>query len=167
MRIRQGPPVPTPRNISRDDLRALCNFPAWLVASVTQASAAARISLRVIDSRPEQRAESNQCDLCERITQEEGLRVHAIAERLKECSLERWLQDSSRLCIPHCRKLVDHLPEELQGALDLAARAHGDQLRSRLILLSHSTMSDSRGHAGILGRVAEYLVAQRGLRNNS
>jgi hypothetical protein len=154
------------RNISGDDLRALCNFHAWSVASVTQASAAARIFLQMLDSRAEQRVESNRSDLCERITEEERSRVHEIAERLKESGLKRWLQDSSRLCIPHSRKLADHLPEMPRGALNLAARAHRDPFRSRLIVLSRSTTSDSRAHADILGRVAEYLVAQRGLKYN-
>lgn len=155
------------RSLNSDETRALCTIHTWLVASGTQASAAAEVFLHILDDRVRERPNARHCDLCARIAREEHRRIEELVEKMHHCSLQQSLHDSGRLCIPHGRKILDHIPKELQGAVDLAIKTHADRLREKLTALSHSSKLGTPIRAGILGRVAEYLVAQRGLGNDA
>lgn len=119
--------------------------------------------LCILDDRLQEHPNARHCDLCARIAREEEKRVEDFVEKLQHCTLQQCLQDSGRLCIPHGRKILDHIPKELKGTVDLAIKAHANRLREKLTALSRRSELGTPIHAGILGRVAEYLVAQRGL----
>ena len=67
------------------------------------------------------------------------------------------------LCIPHAAKLRRQLPPILASRLDAMVQNYQQQLKEELNQLRNEPSSNRSGW-GTLGRVAEFLVSQRGLR---
>lgn len=73
------------------------------------------------------------------------------------------LRERGGLCIPHARKLFDLVPNGLRDEIILAIQRQAVELRRELVTLSRNAKAGKPTHAGLLGRAAEYLVANRGL----
>jgi hypothetical protein len=151
------------QNRSESETHRLCNFHAWGLAAVQDAPAAAQAFIGIL-SEPELNANGNQaCDVCKEVTAEEDLRIRELATCLHRPTVADWLRNEAFLCIPHATKLRLHVPPALTARIDTIVQNCREHLKEELDQLRHEVGTDRNGW-GALGRVAEFLVSQRGLR---
>ncbi len=143
--------------------RSLCNFHTWLVAKVAEAGVAADVLLRMLEHALKDDSTGADCSLCAWIVQEEDRELGEFAQDLNKPEYLRRLRERGGLCIPHARKLFDLVPNGLRGEITLALQRQATELRRELVTLSRNAKAGIATHAGLLGRAAEYLVANRGL----
>lgn len=149
--------------LDRLEVDCLCGFHVWMVAKTTEAGTAARIFLRQMEGAAQDESVKNTCGFCTRISEEERARLKEFAEDLNRPEFRQWLRQRGELCLPHARKLLDMVPKRLHDEILTAVRKHGSELRRKLSDLLRDRAADLPIRGGVLGRVAEYLVAQRGL----
>jgi len=148
---------------SESETHRLCNFHAWGLAAVQDAPAAAEAFIRIL-SEPELNADGSQaCDVCKEVTAEEDLRVRELATCLHRPAVADWLRTEAVLCIPHATKLRRQVPLTLASRIDTIVQNCREHLKEELGQLRNEPSLDRSGW-GALGRVAEFLVSQRGLR---
>jgi hypothetical protein len=148
---------------SDSETHRLCNFHAWGLAAVQDAPAAAQAFIGIL-SQPELNVNGTQaCDLCNEVTAEEDLRIRELATCLHRPAVADWLRQEAVLCIPHAAKLRHQVPLALASRIDAVVQYHRQQLKEELDQLRREPGMDRNGW-GALGRTAELLVSQRGLR---
>jgi hypothetical protein len=91
------------------------------------------------------------------------LRIREFATCLHRPSVADWLKTEAVLCIPHATKLRRQVPPVLASRIDTIVQNCRRQLKEELDQLRNEPSSDRSGW-GALGRAAEFLVSQRGLR---
>lgn len=144
-----------------DQVFVLCNFHAWGIAAVRQAEDAAKIFLSLIDSPFDH--ENRRCSICLRLEQEETFRVRELIAKLSSRSVAGWLSKHGVLCIPHGLRLRAEAPESVRDLVNAVVSRTSREMRAALTSLIAEAAQGSTGHSGLLGRAAEYLVAQRGI----
>jgi hypothetical protein len=148
---------------SESETHRLCNFHAWGLAAVQDAPAAAEAFIGIL-SEPALNANGNQaCDVCKEVAAEEDLRIRELATCLHRPAVADWLRKEAVLCIPHAVRLRRQVPLTLASRIDIIVENYRDQLKQELSRLRGESGMDRSGW-GALGRVAEFLVSQRGLR---
>lgn len=148
---------------SESETHRLCNFHAWGLAAVQDAPVAAEAFIRIL-GEPELNANGNQaCDVCKEVMGEEDLRVRELATCLHRPVVADWLRTEAVLCIPHATKLRRLVPIILASRIDAIVQKYRLQLKQELDQLCNEPDSGRNGW-GALGRAAEFLVSQRGLR---
>jgi hypothetical protein len=151
------------QNRSESETHRLCNFHAWGPAAVQDAPAAAQAFIGIL-SQPELNANGTQaCDVCNEVTAEEDLRIRELATCLHRPAVADWLRQEAVLCIPHATKLRRQVPLALVSRIDAVVQNYRHQLEEELDQLRSEPGMDRNGW-GALGRAAEFLVSQRGLR---
>jgi hypothetical protein len=149
------------RNLSGVTARHLCSYHLWSVAAASEVKAAAEIFLELLEnSNP---GESHACDLCKRVADEERIRVEEFSGYLRRPEFEKWLREYGALCLPHSRKLSAIVPQDLQKDIHRAVERHSEGLKQKLTAVLNLAREGKPFHAGVLGRAAEFLAAQRGL----
>jgi hypothetical protein len=141
----------------------VCSFHTWMIAKMAEAEGAAALYLRLLDRDGPDDSEGDRCDVCAHIRREETTRLKEFVGRLARPEVLEWLQQRGTLCIPHAQSLLAYLPESLQNEVLLALKKRRAELRKKLVELLRDARGKRPVHGGVLGRVAEYLVAQRGL----
>jgi hypothetical protein len=148
---------------SEPETHRLCNFHAWGLAAVQDAPAAAQAFIGIL-SQPELNANGTQaCDVCSEVTAEEDLRIRELTTCLHRPAVADWLRQEAVLCIPHATKLRPQVPLALAPRIDSIVQNCRQQLKEELGRLRKEPGMDRSGW-GALGRAAEFLVSQRGLR---
>jgi hypothetical protein len=148
---------------SESETHHLCNFHAWGLAAVQDALAAAQAFIGIL-SEPELNPNGSQaCDVCKEVSTEEDLRIRELATCLHRPAVADWLRKEAVLCIPHATKLRRQVPLALASRIDTIVQNCREQLKEELDQLRNELGVDRSGW-GALGRVAEFLVSQRGLR---
>lgn len=148
---------------SESETHRLCNFHTWGLAAVQDAPAAAQAFIGIL-SEPEPIANGKQaCDVCNEVGAEEDLRIRELATCLHRAEVADWLRTEAVLCIPHATKLRSQVPPILAARIDAVVQNCRRQLKEDLDRLRNEPGMDRNGW-GALGRVAEFLVSQRGLR---
>ena len=148
---------------SAKDIRRLCNFHAWGVAAVQDAQAAAEIFLTLVNENGSMADQGTDCDVCRKVIDEEDRRIRELVTLLGKPEIVRWLRMEAIFCIPHAIKLRQKAPLMLTARIDMIIRDYREQLKDDLIQLRNEPSPDRSGW-GALGRAAEFLVSQRGLR---
>ncbi len=149
---------------SAREIHHLCNFHAWAVAAVQDAQAAAEIFLGLVnhnDGAIEDKPVA--CDVCQKVLAEEELRIREMVTLLGKPDIVSWLRMEAVFCIPHALKLRQKVPIMLTARIDSIIRNYREQLKEELLKLRSDPGPDRSGW-GALGRTAEFLVGQRGLR---
>lgn len=153
------------KRLKPEECRRFCNTHGWVVANSAPGASVAAIFLRAIVN-PSWRAASplsTECDLCKKMEEEKERRFQEIAEQLREPKLRSWMHDYGMLCSRHGPEVMTKVPEALQKTIqDLIDRNSGEiveALEDYLQRIKHGV----QGGGGILGRAAEFLVAQRGI----
>ncbi|MGH9687070.1 MAG: hypothetical protein ACRD5K_08280 [Candidatus Acidiferrales bacterium] len=104
-----------------------------------------------------------ECDLCNRMHKEKERRLVEIAQQLQQPRLRSWLHDNGMLCSRHGHEVMARLPEPLQKSIqELITRNSGDMVELLEDFLQRVKQGSHSG-GGVLGRAAEFLVAQRGI----
>jgi hypothetical protein len=149
------------RSLNADMAKHLCSYHLWSVAAVTEVTGAAEVFLRLLeDSSP---GESHACDLCKRVADEERKRVEEFSGFLGRPDFQEWLEAHGALCLPHSKQLSAFVSRDLQKDLRRAVQRHSEDLKHKLTKLLRDAKEGKSVRAGVLGRVAEFLMAQRGL----
>lgn len=148
---------------SESETHRLCNFHTWGLAAVQDAPAAAQAFIGML-SEPESIANGTQaCDVCNEVKAEEDLRIREMATCLHRPDVADWLRTEAVLCIPHATKLRREVPPILASRIDAVVQNCRRQLMEDLDQLRNEPDMDRAGW-GALGKAAEFLVSQRGLR---
>lgn len=153
------------RRLAPDDCRRFCNTHAWLAANGAPAEAIAMIFLKAIANSEWKPASPmpEECDLCNKMHEEKERRLEQIAARLREPRSRSWLHDYGMLCSRHGREIAARLPQDAQeGVRKLLAR-NTDEIVEILEDFLDQVRKGSHAGGGVLGRAAEFLVAQRGI----
>lgn len=103
-----------------------------------------------------------ECSICLRLEQEETFRIQELAAYLSSSSVAGWVSKQGVLCHPHGWKLRGKAPASARDLIDAVIGRTRQGMRSALDRLIREGGHGSTGQNGILGRAAEYLVAQRG-----
>jgi hypothetical protein len=148
---------------SAKDIRCLCNFHAWGVAAVQDAQAAAEVFLNLVNENGSIVDRRADCDVCRKVIDEEDRRIRELVTLLGKPDIMRWLRTEAVFCIPHALKLRQKVPLTLTARIDIAIERYREQLKAELLQLRNDPSPDRSGY-GALGRTAEFLVSQRGLR---
>ncbi len=150
------------QNHAEDTFSHVCNFHVWGLAAVQDAHSAAKVFLKLIDQAPFSN-EIGQCEICKRIAEEENLRIREFVSCLQRFEVSHWLRTNAVLCIPHALKLRKKVPFILAPRIDTIIGNCRRQLAQELVQLRDEPGPDHTGW-GVVGRAAEFLVAQRGIR---
>ncbi len=146
-------------------LHHLCNFHVWGLAAVQEAPDAARIFLKLVDEAAPLSNGTSACDICNEVLKEEDLRIREFLSCLHRAEVTEWLRTSGNLCIPHGLKLRPGLPPAFIPRIDSMMEACRKQLSADLAQLRDEWLPESnRIGWGAVGRAAEFLASQRGLR---
>jgi hypothetical protein len=153
------------KHLMPDDCRRFCNAHAWVAANSAPAKAVATIFLEAI-ANPEWRPAApvpGQCDLCMKINEEKEVRLREIAEQLRQPRLRSWLHDYGILCSRHGREVMAKAPEDLQRNIQELMARNSREMAETLEGFLQRVETGSHVGGGVLGRAAEFLVAQRGI----
>lgn len=144
-------------------MHRLCNFHAWGLAAVQSAPVAAEAFIQLVNEGVSAANGGSGCDVCKEIVAEEDLRIREFVSCVGRTDVSRWLHTDAILCVPHGMKLRPKLPIVLAPRIDTIIMEYRQQLTEELCQLRDNPGPDRTGW-GALGRAAEFLVAQRGLR---
>jgi hypothetical protein len=148
---------------SAKEIHRLCNFHAWGVAAVQDAQAAAEVFLTLVNENGSIADRRPDCDVCRKVIEEEDRRIRELVTLLGKPDIVRWLRSEAVFCIPHALKLRQKVPLTLTARIDMIIENYREQLKDELLQLRNDPSPDRPGY-GALGRAAEFLVSQRGLR---
>ena len=144
-----------------EDVRGICNFHAWALAAAVNVTNAAKVfqNLLRIDSDS-----SGSCSYCEHLRDAEQAQLEELVGQMDRHLVLDWIKHHGVLCRPHAKRLRQIAPVRLHGTVEEVDRRTASELDSDLQdLLSRSAKGEKSG-AGVLGRVAEFLMSQRGIR---
>ena len=150
-------------NPNQQALKSLCNLHTWLLAKTAEAGTVAEVLLQMLEYPLKEEWTGANCGVCASIAEEEERKLGEFARGLgKPESLLR-LQERGGICIPHARKLLDRVTDSVRNEIISALQQRVVELRRELTTLSRSAKAGEAIHPGVLGRAAEFLVANRGL----
>ena len=148
---------------SAKEIRHLCNFHTWGLAAVQNAPKAAEVFIRLINDNAPVPNGKPECDVCRKVEVEEDLRIRELVTLFGKPQIVKWLRTEAVFCIPHATKLRQKVSLILAPRIDTIITNCREQLKEELLQLRDEPGPDRSGW-GALGRAAEFLVAQRGLR---
>jgi hypothetical protein len=147
------------------ELHHLCNFHVWGLAAVQEAPVAAQIFLKLVNEAAPLSNGSVSCDICREDLEEEELRIREFLSCLHRAEVTQWLRTSGNLCIPHGLRLRPDLPPAFVPRIDAMMESYRREISADLRHLRDEWLPESnRAGWGALGRAAEFLASQRGLR---
>jgi len=142
----------------------LCNHHAWLLARSAPADLAARIYAQVLEAQRKEDAHANKvCAFCAELRREEAVRLHELVQRMKVPSFVGWMRRSGTLCLWHASRLSESLPDVRPVVEEILARTVEELEVDLKKCLANSAREQHNIGGGVLGRMAEYLVCQRGI----
>ena len=150
---------------ARTETRSLCNFHAWGLAAVQDAVSAADVFIGLVDrSHREVGEQQSVCSICEEVLTEEDLRMGEFAGAIRSTQVSRWLNSNPALCSQHGVTLKKRVPIGFAVHIE---EVMANTRRTLVIELKHlrDEHATDRSGWGVLGRAAEFLVAQRGLKS--
>jgi len=153
------------KNLRASECIHFCNLHAWVIANSAPAESVATMFLESMRNPlwAPSMATPSDCDFCKRMEIEKQTRMTEIIEELDRPGLRNWLHEHGMLCFRHGHELIQKLPESLRQTVEEAISRKARELEQELQeFLQHAKAGDHTG-GGVLGRAAEYLVAQRGI----
>jgi len=148
----------------------LCNFHVWALARSreklsrsTPGEAVSSVFLEMLKSPLIGKASSQECALCHRVLEEEALRLRELAEKLHSAMFVQWMRAHGSLCLGHAGKLKEFVPLRLTALIDHVVERNRTELQEELEGFREKLKHGVHEGGGLLGRVAEFLVGQRGL----
>jgi hypothetical protein len=151
------------------DLR-LCNFHGWAlarsrgsVARSTPGESVTGLFLEMLKGPLAGKASSDECVLCRRVLEEELTHLRELARKLQGAMFAQWMKSQGTLCLDHAQKLKEFVPLRLRNLVDDVVERNRVQLCQELETFREQLRHGVHEGGGLLGRVAEFLVGQRGL----
>ena len=152
------------------DLR-LCNFHCWSLARSrgsglsrsTPGETVTNVFLQMLKGPLLGKVPGEDCDLCHRVLEEEAVRLRELAKKFQSAMFSQWLKSQGTLCVDHARKLKEFVPLRYRKTIDEVVERNRAELFEELEAFSEQVRHGIHEGGGLLGRVAEFLVGQRGL----
>lgn len=154
------------RSLDSENVHGLCGYHTWRVANTVNAVTAANVFLHLLDNQTKTAPSSQKCDICARTRIAEDSTVYQFCTELSNHDLQTALNKCRSLCLRHAASVSAHVPAGRRRSIHLVLRNHVEDLKAGMSCLLNDSNARQTRHAGILGRVAEFLVAQRGLKND-
>jgi hypothetical protein len=155
-----------PGHLRAEGRTQLCNFHAWLLAKSAPADVAASLFLNAlrVKERDTISASPSACTACQKIHGEEVTRLEEVTRELERNSLTGvWLQQHARFCLRHMRELKKRAPAPLRKVVAELDTRNAAELEVELQEFLQQARQGDHAGGGVLGRAAEFLVAQRGI----
>lgn len=149
-----------------DQVSKICNYHAWAIAASAPASAVAEIFLAALREEGGfnvSTGELNRCDLCNAIRAHEAVRLREFAQEMQRSRFAEWIERYGTVCRFHGAELASMLDADQAELVKKVVENNERELED--VLSAFAAKACRGGHAGggVLGRVAEFLVAQRGI----
>jgi hypothetical protein len=152
------------------DLR-LCNFHAWALARSrggslersTPGESVTSVFLEMLKGTLGGKVNSDDCALCHRVREEEVKRLRELAQQFQRAMFVQWMKSQGNLCLDHAGKLKEFVPLRFRTLIDEIVERNRAELREELEAFHEQLKRGMHTGGGLLGRVAEFLVGQRGL----
>jgi hypothetical protein len=106
---------------------------------------------------------SDDCALCHRVREEEVTRLRELAQQFQRPIFVQWMKTQGSLCLDHAGKLKEFVPLRLRALIDEVMERNRSELREELEAFHEQLKLGVHAGGRLLGRVAEFLVSQRGL----
>lgn len=146
--------------LAPEEVNGICNFHAWALAAAVNVANAARVFQNLLRLGCDG---SHECSFCVRLREAEQGQLKELIGQMDRHLVLDWIRHHGALCRPHARKMRQVAPVRLQGAIDEVDHRSSSDLNSELEnLIARAAMGERTG-AGVLGRVAEFLMSQRGI----
>lgn len=155
------------RNLDATTIRNLCSFHVWSVAASTDLTTAAAIFLKLLDKSYPEETNDEPCELCVRLLVAEKGKLQEYSRNLRKPDFQERFREAGTPCMPHSQKLIAWTPGTFQEEILLVMRRRKTDLKQKLNGLLRKAKAGDPAQGGLLGRVAEFLVAQRGLGRDS
>jgi hypothetical protein len=143
------------------DLQRLCNFHAWSFAKSAPGPTGAAVFRRALHAVQNRTKPNSDCDICDQIRAEEQLRVTEFAEQMKRPMFLSWMRQHGTLCLNHAELIKQNTPEKTSSTITDIVTRNINELTNELDI--YLRQPDGNQGGGVLGRVAEFLVGQRGI----
>ncbi len=144
----------------------LCNFHAWLLPKSAQAEVAASLFLNLLRAKeqPANSASPSSCAGCGKVHEEEVERLKEVTRELERNSFTgMWMKEHTRFCLRHTLELKKQVSASLWKVLDEMSTSGAAELELELREFVQQARQGDHSGGGVLGRAAEFLVAQRGI----
>jgi hypothetical protein len=154
-----------PGQLRAEGQTQLCNFHAWSLAKSAPAEVAASLFLDALKAKEwdTSLASPSSCIACKKVREEETRRLTEVMRELERPPMAVWLQQHATFCLRHIRELKKRVPAPLQKLVEKLRIKNKVELEAELEeFLQQARQGDHTG-GGVLGRAAEFLVAQRGI----
>lgn len=143
----------------------VCNLHAWVIANWAPAESVARMFLDWTRN-PKWRAAhptAAACNICKRMKLEKEARLTEFREELSRMPPDEWVRGHGTMCLRHSRELMERLPDRVRRTIQNAMSQKVKELEQELGEFLERVRKGEHAGGGILGRTAEYLVANRGI----
>jgi hypothetical protein len=153
------------KRLSPNECRRFCNSHGWMVANSTPAESAVTIFLAAIANPDWQPAApvGEECDVCRKMHEEKERRLSEVVEQLRDLKIHSWFHDNAMLCSRHGREVMAKLPENVREDVQELLARNGGEIVGLLEDYLERLQSGAHAGGGVLGRAAEFLLAQRGI----
>jgi len=145
----------------KKDVNHLCNFHTWGLAATQNPIIAAELFLTLL-SHPAETVATSSCDICLLLHLEEERRIRELISCLEQRLAVSWIRAQGVLCIVHGLKVKSGSSPASAVLVESALKRQRERLTQELTQLLEQ-YDPNPVKWGTLGRVAEYLAAQRGL----
>jgi len=143
------------------EVSGIFNFHAWALAAAVNVMNAAKVFQNLLRVGCDG---SQQCSFCERLRDAEQAQLKELLEQMDRQLVLDWMKHHGFLCRPHARCIRKIAPVRLHRAFEEVDRRTISELDSELQDLMSRSATGEKAGAGVLGRVAEFLMSQRGIR---
>jgi hypothetical protein len=149
----------------------VCNFHCWALARSrgsglsrsTPGETVTRIFLQMLKDPLFENASNEDCDLCRQVLEEEVVRLRELAKKFQSAMFSQWITSQGTLCLDHAIKLKEFVPLKHRKTIEELVERNRTELVQELEVFSQQLKHGIHEGGGLLGRVAEFLVGQRGL----
>jgi hypothetical protein len=148
----------------------LCNFHVWALARSrgklsrsTPGESVTNVFLAMMKGPLVGKVSTDECAMCHRVVEEEVSRMRELAQQFQRAMFVQWMKSQGTLCIDHAHKLKEFLPLRLRTVIDEIVERNRAELGEELEAFREQLRQGVHEGGGLLGRVAEFLVGQRGL----
>ena len=144
----------------KGEVHHLCNFHTWGLAATQQAVSAAEHFTTLLREQSGA-VPGSFCTICT-LLQEEDLRIREFISYSEHKLVAQSLRSQTVLCMVYWAKLKHGAPPIVVSAINSIMERCRRQLAEDLTRLHSEYLPDAE-RWGVLGRVAEFMVSQRGL----
>jgi hypothetical protein len=152
-------------NLRTEKDARLCNVHAWTLAKSAPAEVAASVFLNALKFKEWSAhfPSPSSCMVCKKIHEEEIARIKDLSEEFKSSTLGQWLKDHAKFCVRHLNTTKGMVSGTVQKAIEESASCTASELEKELEEFLQQAKRGNHAGGGVLGRAAEFLVAQRGI----